>query len=232
VSDPFLQQLPGSAHGNRFFHSRRRVSSPIMSLDLLIPWLQCSMRALDIGAETTADEFRPKMLHRPFLQITLCTRPLDLEDGPEGRNVSCQYITMRRRKNKNKGKGMGTQGGEADSEVAEQPGGGTTAGQSQNKNKAKRKKEGSGETPRTTRDDALVEDELVADTGDAQEETGPTGTDRTAIASNSASARNKDGQSDNQGDTKVHGGKRKGLDSSQTQSHDGKAKKKKKVHPA
>jgi hypothetical protein len=47
------------------------------------------------------------MIHRPFLQITLCTRPLGLEKGPKGRNVTCQYVTTRKRKNKGKGKGKG-----------------------------------------------------------------------------------------------------------------------------
>ena len=41
---------------------------------------------------------RPRMVHRPYLQITLSTQPLGLEVGPKGRNVTCQYVMVRRRK--------------------------------------------------------------------------------------------------------------------------------------
>lgn len=40
------------------------------------------------------------MTHRPYLQITLSTRPLGLEEGTKGRNVTCQYVMVRRRKTK------------------------------------------------------------------------------------------------------------------------------------
>jgi hypothetical protein len=48
--------------------------------------------------------FRPKMKHRPFLQITLSTKPLGLEEGPQGRNVTCQYVMIRRKKSASKTK--------------------------------------------------------------------------------------------------------------------------------
>lgn len=38
------------------------------------------------------------MIHRPYLQITLSTKALGLEEGPKGRNVTCQYLMVRRRK--------------------------------------------------------------------------------------------------------------------------------------
>lgn len=41
---------------------------------------------------------RPKMKHQPFMQITLSTRPLGLEEGVKGRNVTCQYVMTRRKK--------------------------------------------------------------------------------------------------------------------------------------
>lgn len=37
---------------------------------------------------------RPKMTHRPYLQITLATRPLDLD---QAQNVTCQYIMTKGR---------------------------------------------------------------------------------------------------------------------------------------
>ena len=40
------------------------------------------------------------MIHRPYLQVTLSTKPLGLEVGPKGRNVTCQYVRVRRRKSK------------------------------------------------------------------------------------------------------------------------------------
>lgn len=42
------------------------------------------------------------MKHRPFLQITLSTRPLGLEEGVKGRNITCQYVMVRRKKSKSK----------------------------------------------------------------------------------------------------------------------------------
>lgn len=42
------------------------------------------------------------MSHRPFLQITLSTQPLGLEEGVKGRNVTCQYVMVRRKKAKSK----------------------------------------------------------------------------------------------------------------------------------
>lgn len=56
-----------------------------------------SNRRLMISTDTRK---RPKMVHRPFLQITLSTKPLGLEQGPKGRNVTCQYVMVRRRKSK------------------------------------------------------------------------------------------------------------------------------------
>ena len=38
------------------------------------------------------------MKHQPFMQITLSTRPLGLEEGSKGRNVTCQYVMVRRKK--------------------------------------------------------------------------------------------------------------------------------------
>jgi hypothetical protein len=46
--------------------------------------------------------FRPKMKHRPFLQITLSSKPLGLEEGPQGRNVTCQYVMVRRKRSASK----------------------------------------------------------------------------------------------------------------------------------
>ncbi|KAK8864221.1 hypothetical protein IAR55_001467 [Kwoniella newhampshirensis] len=46
---------------------------------------------------------KPKMTHCPYLQITLSTRPLGLE---EKRNVTCQYV-LAKRKVRGKGKGKG-----------------------------------------------------------------------------------------------------------------------------
>jgi hypothetical protein len=43
---------------------------------------------------------RPKMTHRPFLQITLSCRPIGLELGEEGRNITCQYTLIKRRRGK------------------------------------------------------------------------------------------------------------------------------------
>jgi hypothetical protein len=40
------------------------------------------------------------MIHRPYLQITLSTQPLGLEEGAKGRNVTCQYVMTRRKKTK------------------------------------------------------------------------------------------------------------------------------------
>jgi len=40
------------------------------------------------------------MKHQPYMQITLSTRPLGLEEGVRGRNITCQYV-MTRRKNSN-----------------------------------------------------------------------------------------------------------------------------------
>lgn len=73
------------------------------------------------------------MLHRPYLQITLSTRPLGLEEAPKGRNVSCQYVIKRRRKGKGrkgkgKGKGKGLVG-DADSKLLEAEGEGEEEGQ-------------------------------------------------------------------------------------------------------
>jgi hypothetical protein len=47
---------------------------------------------------------RPKMKYRPFLQITLSTKPLGLEEGPQGRNITCQYVMIRRKKSASKTK--------------------------------------------------------------------------------------------------------------------------------
>ncbi|WWD17481.1 hypothetical protein CI109_101922 [Kwoniella shandongensis] len=55
---------------------------------------------------------KPKMTHSPYLQITLSTRPLGLE---EKRNVSCQYVLARRKlrgKGKKAGKGKDANGNE------------------------------------------------------------------------------------------------------------------------
>jgi hypothetical protein len=41
---------------------------------------------------------RPKMKHQPYMQITLSTKPLGLEEGVKGRNVTCQYVMIRRKK--------------------------------------------------------------------------------------------------------------------------------------
>jgi len=49
---------------------------------------------------TRADP-RPKMTHRPFLQITLSPKPLGVELGEEGRSVTCQYTLIKRRKGDN-----------------------------------------------------------------------------------------------------------------------------------
>lgn len=49
---------------------------------------------------------RPKMTHRPYLQITLSTRPLGLE---KGRNVTCQTVLVGRRRG-GRGKGGGDNG--------------------------------------------------------------------------------------------------------------------------
>ena len=38
------------------------------------------------------------MTHHPYLQITLSTSPLGLEDGEAGRNVSCQYVLAKRKR--------------------------------------------------------------------------------------------------------------------------------------
>ena len=47
-----------------------------------------------------ADEMgSPKMTHRPFLQITLSTRPLGLE---KEKNITCQYLLANRRRNPRK----------------------------------------------------------------------------------------------------------------------------------
>ncbi|CAK9786144.1 hypothetical protein CC85DRAFT_283745 [Cutaneotrichosporon oleaginosum] len=63
---------------------------------------------------------KPKMTHRPYLQITLSTRPLGLE---KGRNVTCQTVYVgRRRGTRGKGKGRGgdkDEGGENNAEIAE-----------------------------------------------------------------------------------------------------------------
>ena len=40
------------------------------------------------------------MTHRPYIQITLSPRPLGLEKGEEGRNVTCQYTLIKRRRGK------------------------------------------------------------------------------------------------------------------------------------
>ena len=37
------------------------------------------------------------MKHQPYMQITLSTRPLGLEEGVKGRNVTCQYVMVRRK---------------------------------------------------------------------------------------------------------------------------------------
>lgn len=50
------------------------------------------------------------MTHRPYLQITLCTRPLGLE---KGRNVTCQTVFVGRRRG-SRGKGNGKSGGVGD----------------------------------------------------------------------------------------------------------------------
>lgn len=42
--------------------------------------------------------YRPKMKHQPYMQITLSTKPLGLEEGVKGRNVTCQYVMTRRKK--------------------------------------------------------------------------------------------------------------------------------------
>ena len=43
---------------------------------------------------------RPKMIHKPYLQITLSTRPLGLEDTKQ--NTTCQYVIAKRRRRKGK----------------------------------------------------------------------------------------------------------------------------------
>jgi hypothetical protein len=42
------------------------------------------------------------MKHQPYMQITLSTRPLGFEEGVKGRNVTCQYVMIRRKSPKSK----------------------------------------------------------------------------------------------------------------------------------
>ncbi|GMK57282.1 hypothetical protein CspeluHIS016_0401160 [Cutaneotrichosporon spelunceum] len=56
---------------------------------------------------------KPKMTHRPFLQITLSTRPLGLEQGRTGRNVTCQTVFVARRRGR-RGGGKSADGEEGD----------------------------------------------------------------------------------------------------------------------
>lgn len=65
--------------------------------------------------------YRPKMVHRPYLQITLSTRPLGLEEGSKGRNVTCQYIIVRRRKSKSQKRTPTANSTEADPVPIPQP---------------------------------------------------------------------------------------------------------------
>jgi hypothetical protein len=44
------------------------------------------------------------MKHQPYMQITLSTRPLGLEEGVKGRNVTCQYVMTCRKNSKIKPK--------------------------------------------------------------------------------------------------------------------------------
>ncbi|ORX36866.1 hypothetical protein BD324DRAFT_627488 [Kockovaella imperatae] len=61
---------------------------------------------------------RPKMRHRPYLKITLSTRPLDLE---KQKNTTCQYVLVGRSRGKTKGRS--TENGEATmaEEAADKP---------------------------------------------------------------------------------------------------------------
>lgn len=43
-------------------------------------------------------DFRPKMTHHPYLQITLSTTPIGLEEGESGRSVTCQYVLAKRKR--------------------------------------------------------------------------------------------------------------------------------------
>lgn len=53
------------------------------------------------------------MTHRPYLEITLSTRPLGLE---EQQNVTCQYIITGRRRRPRASRGKGGKGGEGDAD--------------------------------------------------------------------------------------------------------------------
>jgi len=44
------------------------------------------------------------MKHQPYMQITLSARPLGLEEGVKGRNVTYQYVMIRRKKSGTKPK--------------------------------------------------------------------------------------------------------------------------------
>jgi hypothetical protein len=44
------------------------------------------------------------MKHQPYMQITLSTRPLGLEEGVKGRAVTCQYAMVRRKKSSSRPK--------------------------------------------------------------------------------------------------------------------------------
>ncbi|KAK4686428.1 hypothetical protein P7C73_g3700, partial [Tremellales sp. Uapishka_1] len=55
---------------------------------------------------------KPKMTHQPYLKITLSTRPLGLE---KQRNVTCQYVMIRRRRPKASKAAPGETGEETES---------------------------------------------------------------------------------------------------------------------
>lgn len=57
------------------------------------------------------------MKHQPYMQVTLSTRPLGLEEGLKGRNVTCQYVMIRRKSWNTKAKtraGISKEGEEMD----------------------------------------------------------------------------------------------------------------------
>ena len=59
--------------------------------------------------------FRPKMTHKPYLLITLSTKPLGLEEGV---GIACQYVLATRRRSRKRAK---------DQEAETKKGGGDTS---------------------------------------------------------------------------------------------------------
>ncbi|WRT66169.1 uncharacterized protein IL334_003122 [Kwoniella shivajii] len=68
-----------------------------------------------LGGKTKLD--RPKMTHHPYLSITLSTKPLGLE---EKRNVTMQYVLVKKKNRGKKGKGKTADQGDADEEEEQQ----------------------------------------------------------------------------------------------------------------